>query len=201
MKISFPKYDPRELLTQKHGATRIIAFVAIVVFAGVCGSYLLGNKLWLLTIAVLGIAGILLLLGARAAIFPSQRKVDETPSAPIEENVPQLTPQWDYRPRKPIRARGVLDRPSTKTSDDLSSDVFVTNDNVRWNDDSDKGATPTFNNGSPEAEEPITKALSQTSDPVCASPNVDDEASEVRPKSHRQSNRRRRMLAQDQEKL
>jgi len=82
MKISFPKYDPRELLTRQQGATRIISFVAIVVFAGVCGSYLLGNKLWLLTIAVLGIAGILLLLGARAAIFPSQSKVDETPSAP-----------------------------------------------------------------------------------------------------------------------
>ena len=201
MKISFPKYGIDELLTQKRLATCIISFVALAVFAGALGSYLLGNKFWLLTVAVLGIAGILLCLGAAASISLSQSKVHEAPSAPIEENMPQITHQWDYRPKKPIRARGVFDRPGTKTSDDLSSDVFVTNDHVRWNDDSDEGATPTFNNGSPEAEEPITKALSQTSDPVCASPNVDDEASEVRPKSHRQSKRRRRMLAQDQEKL
>jgi hypothetical protein len=191
MKIAFPKYGTGELLTQKRLATCMIWFVAIAFFAGVCGSYLLGNKFWLLTVAVPGIAGILLCLGAVAAISLKQTKVDEAPSAPIEENMPRLTHQWDYRPRKPIRARGVLDSPGTETSDELSSDVFVTNDNVRWNDNSDEGATPTFNNGPPEAEEPITKALSQTSDPVCAAPTVDDEASEVRPKSHRQSSRRR----------
>jgi hypothetical protein len=191
MKISFPKYGIDELLTQRRLATCIISFVALAVFAGALGSYLLGSKLWLLTIALLGIAGILLCLGAAAAISLSQSKIDEVPSAPIEENAPRITSQWDYRPRKPIRARGVLDRPGTKASDDLSSDVFVTNDNVRWNDDSDEGATPTFNNGPPGAEEPITKALSQTSDPGCASPTVDDEASGVRRKSHRQSSRRR----------
>ena len=190
MKISFPKYGPGELLTRQQGATRIILFVAIAFFAGVCGSYLFGNKFWLLTVAVLGIAGILLLLGARAAIFLNQSEVNETPSALIEENAPRLTPRWDYRPRKPIRARGVLDRPSTKTSDDLSSDVFVTNDNVWCNDDSDEGATPTSINDPPHAQEPITKSLSQTSDSVCASPTVDDEASEVRLKSYRRANGR-----------
>ena len=157
MKISFPKYGIDELLTQRRLATCIISFVALAVFAGALGSYLLGNKLWLLMIAVLGIAGILLCLGAAAAISLSQSKVDEAPSAPIEENAPRITSQWDYRPRKPIRARGVLDSPGTKTSDDLSSDVFVTNDNVRWNDDSDEGATPTFINDPPHAEEPIPK--------------------------------------------
>jgi hypothetical protein len=86
--------------------------------------------LWLLTIAVLGIAGILLGLGARAAIFLNKNEVNETTSALFEENVPRLTPQWDYRPRKPIRARGVLDSPNTETSDDLSSDLFVTNNTV-----------------------------------------------------------------------
>ena len=192
MKISFPKYGIDELLTQRRLATCIISFVALAVFAGALGSYLLGNKFWLLMIAVLGIAGILLCLGAAAAISLSQSKVDEAPSgAPIEENAPRITSQWDYRPRKPIRARRVLDRPGTKTSDDLSSDVFVTNDNVRWNDDSDEGATPTFINDPPEAEEPIPEALSQTSDPGCASPSVDDEASGVRRKSHRQSSRGR----------
>jgi hypothetical protein len=191
MKISFPKYGIDELLTQKRLATCIISFVALAVFAGALGSYLLGNKFWLLTVAVLGIAGILLCLGAAAAISLSQSKVDEIPSASIEENMPRLTHQWDYRPRKPIRARGVLDKPGTKTSDDLSSDVFVTKDNVWGNDDSDEGATPTFINDPPRAEEPITKSLSQTSDPVCASPTVDDEASGVRRKSHRQSSPRR----------
>jgi hypothetical protein len=147
MKISFPKYGPGELLMRKHGATRIISFVAIAFFAGVCGTYLLGNRLWLLTVAVLGIAGILFCLGAAAAIFLNQSKVNEAPSAPIEENVPRLTPQWDYRPRKPIRARGILDSPSTETSDGLSSDPFGINDNVWLNDNSLEGVAPTFING------------------------------------------------------
>jgi hypothetical protein len=147
MKISFPKYGPRELLTQKNGATRIISFVVIVFFAGVFGSYLLGNKFWLLTVAVLGIAGILLLLGARAAIFLNKSEVNETPSAPIEENVSRLTPQWDYRPRKK-RARAALDRPSTETSGGLSSDPFGINDNVRFD----------FENPEPTVEDATTKA-------------------------------------------
>jgi hypothetical protein len=174
MKISFPKYGPRELLTQKNGATRIISFVVIVFFAGVFGSYLLGNKFWLLTVAVLGIAGILLLLGARAAIFLNKSEVNETPSALIEENVPRLTPQWDYRPRKPIRARATLDSPSTETSDGLSSDPFGINDNVWLNDNSLAGAAPTFINGPPEVEEPKTKALPQTTDTVSTAPTVED---------------------------
>jgi len=135
MKISFPRYGPGELLTRKQAATRTVSFVAIVFFAGVCGSYLLGNKWWLLTIAALGIAGILLCLGAAAAISLKQSKVDEAcsaPSAPIEENMPRLTDQWDYRPRKPIRARAALDSPSTETSDGLSSYPLGIDDNVRF---------------------------------------------------------------------
>jgi hypothetical protein len=132
MKISFPKYGPGELLTQKRLVTCIISFVALAVFAGALGSYLVANKLWLLTIAVVGIAGILLCLGAAVAIFLNQNKLDEAPSAPIEEYVPRLTPQWDYRPRKPIRARAALDSASTETSDGLSSDPLEMNDNVRF---------------------------------------------------------------------
>ena len=147
MKISFPKYGPGELLTRKRLAPWIIAFVAIALFAGVCGSYLLANKLWLLTIAVLGIAGILLLFGARAAIFLNKSEVNETPSAPIEENVPRLTPQWDYRPTKARRARAALDRPSTETSDGLNSDPFGINDNVRFD----------FENPEPPVEDATTK--------------------------------------------
>jgi len=132
MKISFPKYDIDELLTQKRVATWIISFVTLAVFAGALGSYLLGNKLWLLTIAVLGIAGILFCAGLAVAIFVSQSKANDTPKAPIEEYVPRITSQWDYRPRKPIRARGVLNSPGKETSDGLSSDPLGIDDNVRF---------------------------------------------------------------------
>jgi hypothetical protein len=132
MKISFSKYGPSELLRRKRLATFIASFVALAVFAGVLGSYLLGNKWWLLTIAVLGIACILLCLGAPAAVSLKQSKIDEAPSAPIDENAPRLTPQWEYRPRKAIRARAALDSPSTETSDGLSSDPLGIDDNVRF---------------------------------------------------------------------
>ena len=138
MKISFPKYGG-ELLTRKRLAPWIIAFVAIGLVAGVCGSFLLGNKWWLLAIAVLGIAGIVLCIGVAVAIFPTQSEVNEAPSAPIEENMPESIPQWDYRPSKPIRARAVLDSPSAETSDGLSPDPSEINNNVWLNDNSLEG--------------------------------------------------------------
>jgi hypothetical protein len=174
MKISFPKCGSAELLTRKQGATPIICFVAIALLAVVCGSYFLGNRMWLLTITLLGIAGVLLSLGVAAAIFLNKSEVNETPSALIEENVPRLTPQWDYRPRKPIRARGVLNSSSTETSDGLSSDLFVTNDTVWCNDNSLEGAA--FINLPPDGEELRMKVLSEPTDAVCAAPTADDAA-------------------------
>ncbi len=156
MKISFPKYGPVELLTRKSGGARIISLVAIVFFAGVCGRYFLGNKLWLLTIAVLGIVGILLCLGVAVAIFFNQGKINEAPSIAVEENVPQF--------------------PSIETSDGLSSDPFEINNNVWFNDNSLEDAASTFVSGPTETEETITGALSQTTDPVCSGPNVEDAA-------------------------
>jgi hypothetical protein len=182
MKISFPRYGPGELLTRKRGATRIISFVAIAFFAAVCGSYLFGSKLWLLTIAVLGIAGSLLCLGAGVAIFFNQSEVNEAPSgkeapsASINENGPRIIPQWDYRPQKPIRAPLVFDRAGAETSDVPGSEPFMTNNNVWFNDDSLECATPTFINGPSDAEEPIAEALPQTTDSVCAASTVDDAA-------------------------
>lgn len=173
MKISFPKYGPIELLIQKQGVGRITSFVAIVCFAGVSGSYLLANKLWLLTIALLGIAGILLCLGVAVFIFLNQGEVNKAPSAPIEEDVSEPIAQWDYRPRKPIRARAVLDSPSAETSD-LSSDLFEINNNVWLNDNSLEGAAPTFIDGPPETEEAKTEALPQTTGSVCSAPTVED---------------------------
>ena len=173
MKISFPKYGG-ELLTQKRFAPGIIAFVAIGLVAGVCGSFLLGNKWWLLAIAVLGIAGIVLCIGAAVAIFPSQSEVNEAPSAPIEENMPETIPHWDYRPRKPVRGRAVLHSSGTQTSDGLSSDLFEINNNVWLNDNSLEGAAPTFIDGPPEAEETKTEELPQATDSVRSAPTVED---------------------------
>jgi hypothetical protein len=173
MKISFSKYAPVELLIQKQGVGRIISFVAIVCFAGVCGSYLLANK-WLLTIALLGIAGILLCLGVTIAIFLNQSEVNNTPSAPIEENVLEPIAQWNYRPRKPIRARAVLGSPSAETPDGLSSDPFEINNNVWLNDNSFEGAVPTFIDRPRETEETKTEARPQTTDSVCSVPTVED---------------------------
>jgi hypothetical protein len=173
MKISFPKYGPVELLIREQGVGRIISFIAIVCFAGVCGSYLLANKLWLLTIALLGIAGILLCLGVAVAIFLNQSEVNKAPSPPIEENVSEPIAQWNYRPRKPIRAREVLGSPSAETPDGLSSDPFEINNNVWLNDNSLEGAAP-FIDGPPETEETKTEARPQTTDSVCSAPIVQD---------------------------
>ena len=174
MKVSFSKYGPVGLLIQKQGVGRIISLAAIVFFGGVCGSYLLANKLWLLAIALLGIAGILLCLGVAVAIFLNQHEVTKAASAPMEENVSEPIAQWDYRPRKPIRARAVLDSPSAETSDSLSSDFFGINNNVWLNDNSLEGAAPTFIDGSPETEETKIEALSQTTDFVCSAPTIED---------------------------
>ena len=87
----------------------IIALVIIGVLAILCGSYLLHNKFWLLTIALASIAGILLCLGA-AGIFLHSSKVDAalSPSGNIERDMPRITAQWDYRPKKPIRVASGL---------------------------------------------------------------------------------------------
>ena len=174
MKISFPKYGLVELLIRKQGVGRIISFIAIVCFAGVCGSYLLANKLWLLTIALLGIVGILLCLGVAVAIFLNQGEINKVPSAPIEENVSEPIAQWDYRPSKPIRARAVLDSLRVETSDDLSSDLFEIDNNVWLNDNSLEGAPPTLIDGPPESEEIKIEALSQTTNSVCSTITVED---------------------------
>jgi hypothetical protein len=90
--------------------------------------------------------------------------------------VPRITSQWDYRPRKAIRARAVFDSPGADTSDVLSPDPFMTNNNVWFNDDSLEGAAPTFIDLQPDAEELITKAFPETDDTVCAAPTADDAA-------------------------
>ena len=158
MKISFPKYGPGELLINERGARCIISSVIIGFFAGLCGSYLLQNKFWLLTIALVGIAGIVLCLGVAAGIFLNWNKVDGAPSANIKENVPRITSQWDYRSQKPIRSPAVFDSPGAETSEVLSPDPFVIDNSFWCNDGSLECAAPTFVNLEPMVEDATTKA-------------------------------------------
>ena len=113
MKISFPKYGG-ELLTQKRLAPWIIAFVAIGLVAGVCGSFLLGNKLWVLAIAVLGIAGIVLCIGVAVAIFPNKSELNEAPSAPIEENMTGIYTALGLSAQKANSSTGVCRQPKRR---------------------------------------------------------------------------------------
>ena len=175
MKISFPKYGPGELLIEERGARCIISSVIIGFFAGLCGSYLLQNKFWLLTIALISVAAILLCLGGAAGIVLNHGRVDRA-SANISQNVPRITLQWDYRAQKPIRPYAAADSPSGEISEVLSPAAFGINDNVWFNDGPLECAAPTFINGPAEAEEPITKAFPQTTDSVCTAPTVDDAA-------------------------
>ncbi len=182
MKISFPKYGPGELLIKERGARCIISSVIIGFFAGLCGSYLLQNKFWLLTIALIGISGILLCLGGAAGILLNVGKIDEAPSAnrassaDIRQDVPRITSQWDYRAKKPIRAYAAADSPSTEIFEVLSPPVFGIDNNVWCNDNSLECAAPTFVNRPPDTEELVTKVFSETTDTVCTVPTVDDAA-------------------------
>jgi hypothetical protein len=175
MKISFPKYGLGELLIKKLDVPSIIWSMMIGFFAGLFGSYLLKNHFWLLIIALLSVVSTLLCLGAAMDTFLNWRKVDEAPGASIKENG-RITSQWDYRPRKAIRVRAVLDRPGSETSDVLTPEPFMTNNNVWFNDDSLEGGAPTFANIRPDAEELMTTVLSETTDTVCATPATDDSA-------------------------
>jgi hypothetical protein len=173
MKISFPKYGPSELLINKRGVPYITSFIVICFFVGLCASYLLKNHFWLLMIVVLSIVGILLCLGAAVGIFFNWRKVAgapsaiEAPSASINENGPRISSQWDYRPRKASRVSAVLDGPRAETSDVLSPEPFMTNNNVSFSEDSLGGAP---------AEELITTVLSELTDTACTAPIADDAA-------------------------
>jgi hypothetical protein len=150
-------------------------------FAGLCGSYLLQNKFWLLTIALVGMAGILLCVGA-AGIFLNSSKVDaalspnRAPSGNLEQDVPRIILQWDYRPKKPIRSRPGRDSPSGETSEGLRPDPFGINNNVWCNDNSLEGAAPAFINRRPNADELMTKVLSQMTNIVRTAPTANDAA-------------------------
>jgi hypothetical protein len=112
--------------------------IVIYFFAGFGGSYFLENDFWLLAIAVLGIAGILLRLVGAVGASLSWGKVDPASSAPAKKrNVPRVTSEWHYRPREASRRLAAANSASAESSDVLSpSPLVINNNNVSWNKDS-----------------------------------------------------------------
>jgi MFS family permease len=157
LKILFPKYGSNALLAKKRGASYIISFISISFFAGLVGSYLLENNFWLLTIAVLGIAGILLCLGRGGGALLGWRKVEEARSTRIKKNAPQIKSRWDYRARKAIREYAGAASAGAEPSKVLSPERFAINSNVWSNNDSLECAAHTFMNLEPMVEDATTK--------------------------------------------
>ena len=67
----------------------VISSTIIGFFAGLCASYFLENNFWLLAIALLGIAGVLLSLGGAGSAVLGWREVEETRSTRIRKYAPQ----------------------------------------------------------------------------------------------------------------
>ena len=157
MKIWFPEYGPGELLIKKLGVPCIVWSMIIGFFAGLCGSYLLKNNFWLLVIAVLGIAGMLLYLGGAGSALLRWRQVEETRSTPIRERAPQIKSGWDYRPRKAIRPYAGADSAGAEPSEVLGPESFAINNDVWLNIDSLERAAFTFVNLDPTVEDATTE--------------------------------------------
>jgi hypothetical protein len=158
LKILFPKYGSNALLAKKRSASSITAFIVICFFAGLGGSYLLENNFWLLMIAVLGIAGILLCLGGRGSALLGWRKVEGARSTRVKKNAPQIKSGWDYRARNAIRPYAGANSAGAETSEVVSPERFAKNNNVWLNNDSLERADYTFMNHEPMVEDTTTKA-------------------------------------------
>ena len=129
----------------------------IGLFAGLCGSYFLENHFWWLTIAVLGVAGILLFLTGAGSALLGWPKTERPRSTRIKKNAPQIKSGWDYRARKTIRPYADANGAGAETSEVPSPERFAINNNVRLNNDSLERAAHTFMNLEPMIEGP-TKA-------------------------------------------
>jgi len=130
----------------------------IGLFAGLCGSYFLENHFWLLTIAVLGVAGILLFLTGAGSALLGWPKVEGARSRRIKKNAPQTKSEWHYRARKAIRPHGGANGAGAETSEVPNPERFAINNNVRLNNDSLERAAHTFMNLEPMIDEAPTKA-------------------------------------------
>jgi len=97
------------------------------------GSYFLENNFGLLTIAVLGIAGIFLGLGGAGSALLSWGKVEGARSMRRKKNALEIKPGWDYRPRNMIRPYAGANSARAQTSEVLSPESFAINNNVWLN--------------------------------------------------------------------
>ena len=158
MKISFPKYRSDASATRERLALSIISSLIIGLFAGLCGSYFLENNFWLLAIALLGIAGVLLSLGGAGSAVLGWREVEETRSTRIRRYAPQITSGWDYRPRGAFRRFAAVHSAGAETADVLSPEPFAINNNVWLNHDSLECLAHPFMNLDPTVEDATTKA-------------------------------------------
>jgi len=154
MKILFPEYGSHSYLSRKRDASCII----ICFFAGFGGSYFLESNFGLLTIAVLGIAGVLLCLGGAGSALLGWRMVKGARGTRIKKNAPQITSEWNYRPRIAIRPYAAVHSAGAETADVLSSERFAINNNVWLKNDSLECAAHTFINLDPTVEDATTKA-------------------------------------------
>jgi hypothetical protein len=82
---------------------------------------------------LLGTAGIL--VGAALSAFLNWNKVNRPRSTRVMKNAPQITSEWNYRPREVIRRFAVVQSAETETGDLLTPNVAKDkNDNVWFND-------------------------------------------------------------------
>ena len=91
-------------------------------------------------------------ISTRAAInsLLNRQKAERTKTAHKKKNVLQITPEWDYRPRKSVRRHAALDAARAETAKTLSSgSSAVDANNLVWLD---------FINPDPMIEEAKTKA-------------------------------------------
>jgi len=72
----------------------------------------------------------------------NRQKAERTKTADREKNVPQISPGWDYRPRKSVRRHAAVDAARTETAESLnSSPSAVDANNVVWLDFINSGSS------------------------------------------------------------
>jgi len=67
----------------------------------------------------------------------------------IKKNAPQITSEWNYRPRETIRRFAAVDSAEAESSEILGPERFAINNSVWLNDDSLESAAYTFMNLDP----------------------------------------------------
>jgi hypothetical protein len=129
MKISLPNCGLGVSLEDRRVAWCIVSSICFLV--GSLGIFLLKNHFRLLPILVLGIASIL--LGGRASALLSWSKVNREEYAPAEKNLPQITSEWDYRPREATQRCAAIGATQAGAAETLTASPSTVSENdVVW---------------------------------------------------------------------